>query len=484
MKKFNWIVSIMLLVGLISSPVFAGQVVPGTTGSVASEIMGATRNVSISGTPALGLSLGNTLQNNTLLQLNLSGGGVFTTGVQYYLCTSNAPNSASANVQIANATAAAVNTQLPIPVTSLNVNVANVALGTTIWVTNDSLCNKNGAFNFLVSSGTAAGNIGLSGNVTLLGSSVLLDTFAANNVASVQNQFSTTLTSQDLVTIDYLTGAANGTTIDNSLVLNGVASNRVGISVNKLVVTNNTVVVNNVAQAGGAFNQVVTLHDSQNWTAINRVYLTASNSCTSGAVNAAANAPFSGNVTLNFPSVTSTTSSAITLCVQVDGSTAIPAREISGTYSYVVSTGTGLVAPAGGGSLTSAWQVWSPNGYQAFNPYMYVGPTAGSAPDVFVRFYNNSAQTANVFVDVYPDTGATSVRQTLGTIGPNASGLYWGSNIGTNAGLQAGASYAALFTLTAPKDKVNGVSFFKRSEGERQMPLYKSVNGASNYLTE
>ena len=247
----------------------------------------------------------------------------------------------------------------------------------------------------------------------------------------------------------------------------------------------------NVTSVSGSFNQVLTLTDSLgDWSGLSRVFVSNSESCVGaspGAVNVPV--PASGSITLHYPNAANILAgSNTTLCVNVAGNVSLPSRTISGSYAYeaVASTSSSALSlnpPASGASFV--WQVWSPNGYQAFNPYMYVGTSQDATYDMFCRFYNTSSQTAQVFVDVYAVAGSAPVRYTLAPIASNSSGTYWGSNIGLLASIPPGQSYAALFTITAPPPQINGVSFFKRaSSGDRQLPLYKTVRADDTYKSE
>lgn len=476
MKQIKLCVGVLLLVaGLMVNPLFAGQTIS-TAYNVAYETLGTARNVTASNPLIV---LGNTLPNGALVNLNLSGAANFIANQTYYLCANN--GAAGNSVIGSGATTTSTLALIADKITNLGLNLT---AGNSVFLSSANTCSYGGTTaNLAIPASSAVGTTALSGNTSYYGNQ--LDTFSSNTVARIGNQITTTLTTAELIQIDYLTGAANGSTL---VAVTG-ATNLIAMSPSKLVVTNAAAnfdyKISSVPNNDGAYNQVLTLSDSQNWTGIRNAFLGASGACTS-SIAAAVNAPASGNMTINNPNITSTSSSAIavTLCVNVAGNVALPSRTISGAYAYVVSsTTTGLLTPAGGSSV--AWQTWIPNGYQAFNPYMYVG-TAGDShtDDVFVRLYNNSNGTAHVFVDVYPADGSASQRLVLADIASNTAGLYWAADIGASAGLAYGTSYAAQFTVTAPKDQVNGVSFMKRTAGERQMPLYKSINGASNYQVE
>jgi hypothetical protein len=481
MKQIKLMAVALLLVVLVAMPVFAAsQVVMDPVGgvTVAYETLGAARTVSLNDTGhPVSVVLGNTLLSGDTVNLALSGGALFGTGT-YYLCANNS----TPGVTVLGSGTAVTNTTLSLGISSTDA-AAYIATGANIWVSSFTCLTTNGAFNFQVGASAPVGAAALSGNAVSY-AGLLKTTIAANNVATISRQYGTALSAATLVSIDYINNPANGTTL-----VTGIAgtSNIVGGG-NALLVTNVATLSYNVATISGAFNQVVTLTDGHgDWVGISRVYaITGTTATCAGTAAASANAPASGNIVLHIPNASNFAATATTLCANVAGNVSIPGRSIFGTYTYELATGsgTGLILPDGSGSATtSVWQTWVPNGYQAFNPYMYVG-TSQDTLDVFCRFYNSSTQTAQVFVDVYPADGSASTRQTLTSIPSNTAATYWGSTIGIHASLAVGTSYAALFTITAPPGQINGVSFFKRSTGERQLPLYKSVRAADNYLSE
>lgn len=470
MKQMKLYAGILFLVaGLMVTPAMAGQVVSGAY-NVAHEVLGAAKSIDV---PAPVITLGNTLPNGSLVNLTLSGAANFQPNTTYYLCANNAVTGVIGSGATSTST-------LPIVADKITGLSLNLTAGNTMFLSSSNTCATTGTASLNVPASSAVGTTTLSGNSVYSGSQ--MDVFASNTVVGVVNQFSTSLSTADLIQIDYLTGAANGST----LVPVSGASNLLGMSANKLYFTSNGSVSYGIQQVtGAAFNQVVTLADSHAWSGIRSAFLSTGTTCSAPISGAVSNAPTSGNMTINYANIATatTTSSAIevTLCVNVAGNVVLPSRTITGSYAYVGTTG--LLSPASG--VAATWQTWIPNGYQAFNPYMYVGMSnAEHTNDVFIRLYNSSSVNAHVYVDVYPADGSAAQRLTLADIPSNQAGLYWAADIGTAAGYASGTSYAALFTVTAPKDLVNGVSFMKRTGGERQMPLYKSISGASNYLVE
>lgn len=165
-----------------------------------------------------------------------------------------------------------------------------------------------------------------------------------------------------------------------------------------------------------------------------------------------------------------------TFTITVDGTTVIDARSF--TASVVTSPATGYSA------ITyldkGAAGTWSLNAYQATTPYMFAG--SDGTYDTFVKFSNTSTSAGNVFVDVTLDNGTKysniQLSKTncagLSTTGIDAGtvGTIWASEIATAAGFSADQAFAAVFTVTVTKGSVTGVCFYKRENGDRQMPLF------------
>jgi len=492
MKQIKLMAVALLLVVLVSMPAFAASTMLTSPSAMAYEILGGTRSfnvVSATVQKPIPIVLGNGLVNGDTVNLSLSGGAVFTGG--YNLCAANgdaaaALNDSSMSTQLGTGSLV-TNTTLAIPITY--TSGAAIGSGERIWITSASCgaigTTVLGAANFQVVASSSVGYASMNGTATALAGG-LRTVINAANVLSIVRQVGTTLNTAALIGIDYLSGAANG----SGFVASGFSSNVVAGS-NSLMVAN-AAPTYGLASVGASFNQLLTLTDSHggDWSGITRVYaVTNVNGEALCSGTAVANATIaSGNITLQIPNATNAmglASNALgtTLCVNVAAGNVIPSRNIYGAYSYVVSAGSLLNVPPGAGSSSIAWQSWTPNGYQAFNPYMYVG-TSQDTMDVFCRFYNSSPRTATAFVDVYPADGTAYTRHDLGTILPNTAATYWGSTIGASASLAVGTSYAALFTITAPPSQINGVSFFKRSTGDRQLSLYKQVYSTDQYLSQ
>lgn len=508
-----------LLVSFLAMPVFAAplQVNHGAVNAAyinAYETLGTSRSVNINlGTATTGtgvsintVSVGFTLSQNittaALLNLQLSGGLGFQ-AVPYNVC---APNTTGATTNVVEGSAIVGTATPTLNATTLSVLVspnittpaaANMTAGNTIFITSNPCSGgaNNSIFPVNILANSAVGFGTVTGNITISGTAI--DTPAARNMVQIASEFVPAFTANDIVRIDYLHSPFNGTTLDTTL--GNAASNVIAVGLNKPGValsatpaigtfhfrTNAAgVSIQSAANnAGLSVNQILTIGDSNNWVGINKVYTTNGNGCLAGNTVTANVTTLSGNIALAPNAVggafNGSAANNATLCIQADGTTTLARRQFVGNYSFLMLSGG--IAPTGATGVV--FQTWVPNGYQAFNPYMYVGAST-TVDNVFNRFYNNDTRTAKVYVEVFPADGTASQNFQLADIAPNSAGLYWASDIGGLAGLAVGTSYAAQFTITAAPDKVNGVSYFKRTTGDRQLTLYKAVNGAGQFLSE
>lgn len=512
MKQIKIILLVVFVLGLTMANAFALGIVNVTSNSttegpltVAAEALGVARNVFVLGNSSSGAAssavggvvytTGSALMSGDILSGELSG--VKFNGDVYICYASSTAASLSSEVGRASVTAGAPNF---ISATSFTTQGGTLPASSLLYLTSKTCTDATqNAANLAINvpASTQVGNY----TITLkhLNSSAIVtkDAPRAANVIRVVNEITTTVGSVAAIAIDYLT-VTNSTPADGSLFVgSGVGSNVIAGSDTSLTTTRAGGLGYSAVLASGAgitFSQRLLLTDSANWAGVTRVWTqntntVATNICSFASNTASNSSPATiagGVVNLAIPPMTALNAAAgagsdyDTICIQVAGNAPIARRTITGTYTY--TAGSGGIAPAG--DSNKLFQVWTPNGYQAMNSYMYVG--ADQTTDVFNRFYNNSAVTANVFVEVFPPAGGATTVLNLGTIAPNSSGLYWGSTIGGSAGLAVGSSYAARFTITANPASVNGVSFFKRSTGERQLPLYKMVNSAGTdaYLSE
>jgi len=114
---------------------------------------------------------------------------------------------------------------------------------------------------------------------------------------------------------------------------------------------------------------------------------------------------------------------------------------------------------------------WDINGWQGTVPYMYA--TSVAAEDTFIKIFNNSTIDAEVYADITPDAGGTVPNVTVGNIPAGTVGLFWARDMATAAGLTMPGSFAAVFTVNAPKSFVSAMANQKRPGGvDRVIPVY------------
>lgn len=502
MKRSITFFGAFLVLCLMASTVMAGTTTVAGSGAaanyaIAHEALGQQRVITLTGVSttatannvAIGFTLGQNLTAGSLLNIQLDSALSFQ-AAPYYVCAANTGGSGATasplttdSVQIGLATPSSGATNTLFVLNSATSGAA-VTTGNLLYVSTNTCGNTTSAANLIVAANATTGLKPITASITLAG--VTVDPSVGANAVKVVNEFTPNLSANDLIKIDYLSTPYDGTHLEYD---NTLGTNVIAISPNKLVVNRTTVdfFTYNTGAPNGSVTlaQVMTLQDSAAWQGVSKVYLVqttniSGSNCLVGNVIANNTSP-SGNITLTAAgngAFNGTLAQNTTLCVQVTGSSALTSRTISGNYSFTATSGG--IAPSGESGKT--FQVWIPNGYQSFQPYMYVG--SSDTDDVFVRLYNNYSREALVFVDVYPVDGSASQTLTLANIPANTAGTYWARNIGSAAGYSVGSSFAARFTVTAPLDKVNGVSFMKRTTGgEREMPLYKGVT-PGQYLFE
>ena len=516
MKQFHWVVVAVLMIGLIAAPASAYTVNTPAQQTVAYELLG-TNNLAVKLVGgAANWFIPSSLNTGVTLYMNLSGPVRFNPGTTYSLCANNVPGQNGAvdgNYFLVGDIIGSSATTLSVPLTSAS---ANIFAGSTMLVTSDPACLKNlatatNAQNLIlqVPASGAVGNGTLSTALTNFLATNL--TYAANTVLTVVNQLSTTMTVADLIQIDYINSPANGT----HLVPVTGSTNLIAMSPAKLLVSNTlsgSASVNTIP--AGVENIAITLTDSANWIGISSAYLAFSGDCNvSGNYATAVNATPGTSLTLTtpsgyaFPELWQAGSNSVTLCVTVSGNTMLPSRTITGSYVYLPGTRvlfgetehtqsesrslrgnviTGAYqAPYGSGSSNTVWQTWTPNGYQAFCPYVYAGGGAAAASnttfvnDTFVRFVNASSANATVFAEVYNGGSAPTGPYTLGVIAPYSSGTYWGGDLAVMAGVSYGTTFAAQYTVTALPTAVTGASYYKRvnssGSNDRAIPLLTDI---------
>lgn len=482
MKKIKVFLTVILVLGIMAAPLLAGTVTVNHAGNVnipvgiAYEALGIARTVIASGTAsststtvAVSYEPGASATISDSIRFELGSGINFpNTTVRLCLASTTGNTVSSTQVDAGTPSAGATN------VTFSNTLATAITAGSLLYLSNASNCAAASNLSVNVPANTPAGIYTI--NATIVGK----DTAAAKNLVGVFRQYTPSLAAANLVNIDYLAATTGNPKDGTHFVAVAPGTNLIAGIAGKIVTNSSTTTAGSLIDypANGAapgfgitFTQAINLTDTAAWQGVTRVYSTNNQSCTY-ANNTASNTTPVGTITLN-PAASKaafngTAAANETLCVLAAGNVQLNRRTITGSVYYTATTG-GIAPPE---IINQVMMLWVPNGYQAFNPYMYVG--ADQTVDVFNRFYNNSSQTAQVFCEVFPADGSAAQVFALANIPSNSSGLYWGSDIGPLAGLPVGTSFAARFTITTDPASVNGVSFFKRTTGERQMPLYKT----------
>lgn len=404
-----------LLIGLAAGTAFAGGTLKVNQGAATTpfliglETLAGARNVSISralndgagpNNVALSYTLGQSLAAASLLNITFSG-AVFQ-GVDYSLCAQNTANNVVDN-KIGGFLGTEGQAGINIAVDTSGANVA-VAAGNFLALVGGTVCTADASNNLPVqipitsSTGTATvtGYIKTGGDI--------YDSASAANVATILNQFAYGTPASSSNTIDYLTGAKNG-----SQFVGGVTSANTPNAIN----ISRTQLNYGVADAGAGINvaDLISLQDSQNWQGVRNVTISNDNSCTAGNNVAGAN-NFTGVTTLNLTipaaNVTNTTAAAnanqtFGLCVDVTGNVALNQRAIKATPDLVV-TGTGardIVV----GSLATI-QTWTVNAFQAIVPYV---STTSLYKTICMIDNVDTAAAAAVFADIVSSTTGTTV---------------------------------------------------------------------------
>ncbi|MBI5591214.1 MAG: hypothetical protein HY881_12100 [Deltaproteobacteria bacterium] len=486
MKQIKMFLTVFFVLGFMTATVSAGTmgVNNGTAADaikIAREVLGVSRNVTASGTTAstttagVAYLLGGSVPLGGQVRFQVSPGISFNTQL-INLCLASSTSTDPAN-------STSVDSITP-STGALNVtfNSAGVIPSGRLLYLSNNACTVAPATSFTVPANAAVAMYAI--NAAIVGSG--LDTGAAVNLVNVAQQTTTTLASSKLIGIDYLAETSGNPKDGTHFVLSPPGTNLIAGASNKFTASSTAASSFTVPMSTYSVNYTtaINLTDTAAWQGVTRVYASTDNATCSHAFNSASsnNTALVGTVSLNRTSyingsgVGNDYSDA--LCILASGNVTLNRRTISASVFFTASSG-GL-APSN--ILNQPVMMWQPNGYQAFNPYMYVG--ADHTVDVFNRFYNNSTDNAQVFVEVFPADGSAAQTFTLASIPANSAGLYWASDIGALASLPVGTSYAARFTITANPASVNGVSFFKRTEGERQLALYKNVNSLDTYLSE
>lgn len=416
MRKYSRILILaMLVVGLMSTGVWAGTVITSGAASitVALEAMGAARNyttgtgVGTSGTVVstypIKFITSQAYASGSLVTVSFTNAGF--NAVPYYLCeTGNTTPYFRAGGPAAYATPTANATNQAF-VLSSSVGAGNALLLVTSASATD--CANIGAPSLVLSfqpvSSAAMATVSFS---TAIGGTVY-DSGSAVNFANISSQFSTAYNSGNS-TIDYANNAtANGSNFGGTNTTTQSGSANIAYTAMAINAANTV-----APSAGLTVSAILSLQDSASWQAVQRVYLMSGNAVCALVNNVVVNNAPSGTVALAVPSNTfnGAATYAGNVCADVKGNVAIQSRTIKG--SYAISVGSGGVSPAAD-SYTQV-MAWMPNSYQAIVPYLSADSTYGT-----ICFINNKSTVAAVATAdiVSSESGVLLTSQAIGSVG-------------------------------------------------------------------
>jgi len=455
--------------------------------AIAVETLGSARNVVVVGLQAAGqnmaaanmpisYTLTQDMTTQNLLQVTLTNAAF--NGNTVYMCAPSAANAAN-TVRIGTGTPAA-------NVTTFNFqSAANVASGSYVFLT-DYACPVAetlvvaGAQNMSlrVPSGVSVGN-GTIEMRTVTAGNIPVDPTSTATAVNIAREFTTTLTTRNMV-IDYLNANANGTS-DGTKFDQGASSNvtvtRGGIAgaantfvIAKSATINYTTVAAAPAGAGLVTGFTVGTAADTVWTGAVNTYLADAAICAAANIMGTAVTTPTGAVNLTH-AYGGLLAGNYDLCINVNGTTELLPRTITGTHQVTV-TGVGANPLA---AASGSFQVWTTNGFQAFVPHMRWS-TDGQTR-TFVRFVNRAARTAVAQVAIQRSGIATPVVADLASIPANGIVTYNAQTIATDNGI-TDDNYAALFTIKTARNNIYGEAFFNLAGyGTRGAALYENPIG-------
>jgi len=228
-----------------------------------------------------------------------------------------------------------------------------------------------------------------------------------------------------------------------------------------------------LADAGLDVSALIKFSADTNWQGVSKLWLSDAGSCEGGTNSTVVNNP-SGAQSLTVPEWDSTASSDVAICLEVDGTTPLEARTITGYYD--IQVGSGGLDPA---AVNVIWQQWTTNGWQGLVPNMRYGSTTRT----FARIKNRNGKSGRVFVDITEPDGTVLERVDLGPIAARASKTYSAAEIARLVGTSS-SEYEALFTVGADPSKVFATAFFNLYSGggwtTRDVTLYEVDDISTN----
>ncbi len=482
LRMLKVVFTVSLTIGLMAGVAMAGTTLvnngAGTEYVVSNETLGAARDVTINGTETsasttsrgLAYTLGQNLTSGNLLRVQMNGGLAFAAGA-YRVCARD--NGANTATSLAVGTPGANATSFNFQTDTTGWNTPEVTAGSTIWISTAADCNSATSADALVRVGTGAASVGHKTiTIDLITSGgQTVDTASSANAVNVTREFTPALTTRTM-TIDFLNAYNNGPG-DGSRFTDGAASSNLLLTSGAAnVLEIDATAVNYAAQntaavanAGLTVSAVVNLDSTNNWTGISSAYVANNNNCANGNNVSNIASSFTNGAALNVTAAgfngAMDVANNVNLvpCFQVNGTTSLIRRTITGSYQIQV-TGTGANPYA---AATATFQTWDVNGYQAIVPILQKN---ASVP-TYCAITNGSNRQANVFLDVLgTDAGAVTTRYDLGTLTAGLTKLYTFDANGVSSGgavvnalsgigSTGAARYASTITVTTAQNNVS-----------------------------
>jgi hypothetical protein len=486
----------MLAVVLIASVAMAGTTKVNYGGAnnpanISAQALASAKNVTLTGVTnglvgnaAITYQLGQALTSGNLVKVSFSSGVGFAGNTAYAICA--ASNNGNNATEIANATPTGGAESFSFQ-TSLNSGTTNVASSNYIWLTTGT-CNTTGSDVMIRIGANQTGTKTVTFELLTSGGQSI-DSASSATLFKIQDEYTTTLSAADTVTIDYIGTPGNGTRF-----VSGTASTNLAGSDNKVNITKasmNYCAVNcagtSLGNAGATANVVIKLTDTAEWQGVANIAVknaSGGGACPSSATDSTlfhTTVPASGQATINVPTAVfnGSGSSNVSVCIYATGANVLNTRTISGT-TQVRFDSNGITM-----SETSSYpfQNWVVNAYQGLVPWLVKS-------DVFKAWClinNNSSANANVTLATFSmEDGTPITSQSLGTIPAGKSQLYiLGNEVTVGSanypltGITDNKRYSAIFTVTASRDLVTmACQQYNETFGKRLLPVLTDKDGS------
>lgn len=396
--------------------------------NISLEALGTARNITLLGTgapagpaavctqTAVAYVIGQNLTSGNLVRITLQG-AAFTGAIVRVAAFNQTPGSIVIAEAAPTPGSTTFNFQLAIPAGN------NVTAGgnNAIWLTSASAANIGilaaDADDLMLQFPATASAATATATIDIITSGGLaVDNASSGNLANLIREFVPVITTR-LLTIDYLVTPFNGTLFTNAS--SGAPNNDIATNAATNFGFNITYAAapgamqysigGAGANAGLTTAAVVNFDSTNTWTGVNRVYLGGGSCALAANVSNVVNSP-SGAIALNLATSawnqTAAANYAPYLCIQVDRTTNLVSRNITGSVTINVA-GAGANPQA---ATSGTFQSWTPNGYQAFMPHMRYGDTTKT----FMRLVNTDTRSAGVLATIILPDGTTIRNANIG----------------------------------------------------------------------